>query len=403
LPDEMAWQVLTVEYNIMAETRANTTTFVPLDVSCIDNESGFQALAKDWNHLAELTLSDSVFLRHEWFDAAWKWLKQDSKMAILCVRRHQSLLGICPLILRNTKDSGIRIRSLEFMSVPDTQYCDILADPCERSEVISALTQYLCSSHMKWDRLLLSKLGADSDIASIFPKYVKQSTLAVRVQDDGTNPGIPLDCTWEEFYSRRSRRLKKGNNHASNRLHKSGRLVELTHVDASSKCWENVSQILDIAIGISSRSWKNKTGLTLENPGPSAFIRRLTEHAHRFGWLSLWLLEFDGVPVAIEYQLVYDGIVTALRADYDPAFEELSPGTYLNWKMLEQLFGKSYQYYSMGPGENAYKLRWAEEYPKQYRITLYNKTVRGRMLGAVNLKLHPFAKSIICKLKSGGK
>lgn len=374
-----------------------------MDVSRIDNEPGFQALARGWNHLAELTLPDSVFLRHEWFDAAWQWLKQDSEMAILCVSRHQSLLGICPLILRSTKDYGVRIRSLEFMSVPDSQYCDILADPRERSEVISALTEYLGSSHIKWDRLLLSKLGADSDITHVLPKYARQSALAVRVQDNGTNPGISLDCTWEEYYSRRSRRLKKGNNHASNRLHKSTRLVELTHVDESSEHWEKVSSILDIAIGISSRSWKNETGLTLDNPGPSAFIRRLTEHAHKFGWLSLWLLEFDGVPVAIEYQLVYDGNVSALRADYDPAFEELSPGTYLNWKMLEQLFGKSYQHYSMGPGGNAYKLRWAEEYPKQYRITLYNKTVRGKMLGAVNLKLHPFAKSLVCKLKRGEK
>ena len=151
---------------------------------------------------------------------------------------------------------------------------------------------------------------------------------------------------------------------------------------------------------LSSKSWKNSTGLTLDNPGPSAFISRLTGHAHKQGWLSVWLLKFDDTPVAMEYQLVYDGVISALRSDYDPAYEKLSPGTYLNWKMLEQLFNEDYGYYSMGPGGNTYKFRWAEEFPDQYRMTLYNRTWRGRLLGLLELKLRPMKRTIVEFLKN---
>lgn len=381
----------------------SSTTIIRMDVSCIDSESEFQDLTDDWNRLAALTAPESVFLRHEWFDAAWQWLKRDCLMAILCVRKGQSLTGICPLVARKVQVHGIRIRTLEFLNIPDTQYCDVLAKPDQRSEIIAAVMGFLCSSNLKWDRLELCKLDAGSNVMLAVPEYARRESLLVSVQEDDMNPSISLGQTWEEFYSRRSRRLKKGNNHVANRIRRAGKHVELTHLEAGSEDGEKLSVVLDAAIQLSSRSWKSTTRLTLDNPGPFAFINRLTEHAQQKDWLSFWLLKVDNIPVAMEYQLVYGGIVSALRADYDLAFEDLSPGTYMNWKMLEQLFDGNCRHYCMGPGGNTYKLRWAEEFPVQYRITLYNNTVRGKMLSAIDLRLRPFAKYIVGLVKGGEK
>lgn len=365
-----------------------------MDVSCIDNEAEFQAVATDWNRLAGLTAPDSVFLRHEWNDAAWQWLKQDCQMAILCVKLDGRVVGLWPLVVRSGKYHGIPLRSLEFLSVPDTQSCDILSEPDERPAVIAALVNYLGSPDIRWDRLELDKLGLDSNAMQGIPEQARSAALAFETEQTGANPGISLQQTWDEYYSHRSRRLKKGNNHAANRLQRSESQVALSHLDEKGWTAENVTPMLATITGLSAKSWKNSTGLTLENPGPSAFISRLTEHAHKQGWLSIWLLKFDDVPVAMEYQLVYGGVISALRSDYDPAYENLSPGTYMNWKMLEQLFNGAYRYYSMGPGGNAYKLRWAEELPDQHRITIYNRTLRGWLLGIMELKLRPMKRTI---------
>jgi CelD/BcsL family acetyltransferase involved in cellulose biosynthesis len=178
----------------------------------------------------------------------------------------------------------------------------------------------------------------------------------------------------------------KGNIHVAYRLQRDGRSVDVRWIRAD--C-EGATAALERAIDLSAKSWKHTTGSTLDRPGPGDFIRRFTEHAVANGWLSIWQLAIDGVLVASEYQVIYEGNVHALRSDYDPDFDALSPGTYLNWQILERLFGTDLRYYSMGPGDNAYKQRWAEENPPQHRLTVYGKTLTGRVLRFLNERLKP--------------
>jgi CelD/BcsL family acetyltransferase involved in cellulose biosynthesis len=292
-------------------------------------------------------------------------------------------------MMRTVKSYGIKIRNLEFQNIPDTQNCNILADPAQRQDVITAMMNYLQSSAIGWDRMELRKLESTSDVVDAVTHRAKQASLSFGIAADSTNPGIALDQTWDEFYSRRSRRLKKANNHLANRLKKSGKNISIHHYQASALSPDEMSSVLATITNISSRSWKRTTGLTLDESGPSAFICRLTEHAHKHGWASIWVLKIDDRPVAMEYQLIYDGTVAALRADYDSRFEELSPGSYLNWQMLASLFNSGFRHYSMGPGENTYKFRWAEVTPDHSRLTVYNNTLRGKMIRLLDLRLRP--------------
>ena len=97
----------------------------------------------------------------------------------------------------------------------------------------------------------------------------------------------------------------------------------------------------------------------------------------------------------MEYQLTYNGIVSALRADYDSSFDDLSPGTYLNWKLTERLFSAGLQRYDMGPGDIPYKRRWAEQHQELYRIKVYNRTLRGTALEIIENTLRPTLKRLI--------
>ena len=74
---------------------------------------------------------------------------------------------------------------------------------------------------------------------------------------------------------------------------------------------------------------------------------------------------------------------------------DLSPGTYLNWKLLERMFKDEIIYYSMGPGENEYKLRWSDTAISLSHITIYNKT----FLNMVEYQLKTNVVPIINKIK----
>lgn len=356
-------------------------------------------LREEWTALAERIERSSVFARYEWFDAAWQWRRDEAQLHIITVRSGADLIGIWPLVREHEAYCGVPLRMLRFLTVPDTQWCDVIARDAEHETVCAALVDHLRDTRSDWDRLQLDKLPADSPTLARLSEGLAAGGHAVACREAATNPVIALDGTFEAHYARRSRRLKKGNNLVANKLARAHEAIEVRWHHGRRLDRAELQALLEAAISISASSWKSETGLTLDNPGPGAFIRRLSEHANEQGWLSLWTLELDGTPVATEYQLAFAGTVHALRADFDDSYDELSPGTYLNWKLLEQLFASDLERYEMGPGNNRYKMRWTDTAASVQQLEAYGKSMRGRLLAFVTRRLRPALASARSRLR----
>jgi CelD/BcsL family acetyltransferase involved in cellulose biosynthesis len=82
----------------------------------------------------------------------------------------------------------------------------------------------------------------------------------------------------------------------------------------------------------------------------------------------------------MEYQIVYDRKVHALRADFDEEYEKVSPGSFLNRRLVEQLFEIGCTRYYMGPGKNSYKTRWSTTGEPLQTLVAYSPTLRGQAL-----------------------
>lgn len=352
------------------------------------SESEFQDHHRSWNALADQMPDSSVFLRHEWFDAAWQWAREDSELYIIAIRDGDRIIGIAPLIRRRIA-ARLPYDKLLFLTVPDTQVCDILAEPQRRPKILAAILHTLQQFRKEWDVLELAYLTPTA--AAEFVLAAEKSGHAVARVSQGNNPGLSLTDTWEQYYARRSRRLKKGNNLIANKLRKGNHQFLLDHQSGGDlRTTDSVTRLMNQIIAVSAVSWKRKLGLSLDFPGPNAFIRRLFQLAVDNDWLSVWRLEIDGETMAMEFQLRYKGSIHALRSDFDERAGDLSPGTFLNWKMLEQLFDGANRRYLMGPGENAYKLRWAEEFDPIERLTVFNNTKRGRLQALLDLRIRPW-------------
>ena len=102
----------------------------------------------------------------------------------------------------------------------------------------------------------------------------------------------------------------------------------------------------------------------------------------------------------MEYQLIGDGNVYALRSDFDANYDSLSPGSHLGRCMLETLFGQGLRHYLMGPGENQYKYRWADEADPVLAMTVYARSLRGRALAIWELALKPVARRVRDRFRS---
>ena len=361
-----------------------------LTVRLVGSEAGFASLRADWNRLAE-RVAGPVFLRHEWFSAAWAWQRTDAAaLWIACAYAGDRLVGVLPLMRPPASHSGTRL--LQFLSVPDAQWCDVLIEPELGSMVARALVTQLMQQSASWDVLRLERLAIRSQAARWFAPALVEQGLAARVDTVDCNLFVDLKSGWPEYQASLSRSIKKTRNLAANRL---GRLgpTSVQRVTAATLCAHEVSRCVDEIVAISAHSWKHVTGNSLDRPGPQAFIRALTETAFAQDWLSVWFLRIGDVAVAMEYQLQFDGHIHAMRADFDDSFKTLSPGTYLNFRMLEELFGGGdHSRYYMGPGNNPYKSRWSEAGEPVQTLTSYSPTMRGRA-GALWSEVKPRLKT----------
>jgi CelD/BcsL family acetyltransferase involved in cellulose biosynthesis len=363
---------------IAGKMHAGTRRTADLRIVAARSESEFTALREPWNALAERTASPSVFLRHEWFSAAWAWRKQSAQLLVLCAYRDDVLRGILPLIVEPTLHAGVRVRRLEFLTVPDTQLCDMIAAPAEAETLAQAFAAELAQRGSQWDLVYFDYLGDGALGGGALQRALAARGHRHEARESGKNLMIPLETAWTDYYNTRSRSLKKANNLAANRLKKAG-AIRVDWIEPGASDAAAVEGALATIIEVSRRSWKQDTGNSLDRPGPQAFIRKLTELARERGWLSLWTIYIDEQPLAMEYQLFFEGKVHALRADFDASCVEISPGSYLFRHLLETLCGRGLQRYYMGPGENAYKTRWSEEGDNVHRVWIYGKTLRGRL------------------------
>jgi CelD/BcsL family acetyltransferase involved in cellulose biosynthesis len=370
--------------------RGHPRTTPKLQVAVVTSDSEFAALEAAWNAAARRSLTPSVFLSHEWFRAAWAWRRLDSSLHLHVARRGNTVCGVLPLIRRlDTQGSW---RRLELLTVPDTQMSDLLAAPTDLADVTDAFAAAL-GGQRDWDVLELNYLLPHSALIKAFGPSILLHGLLLEECSGGRNPFVGLDGTWSDYYDARSRRLKKANNLAANRLKKTGE-IRIDWLRSASCDGTQFPRAIDTVIDVSGRSWKRDTGNALDKPGPQAFIRSLSQAARDRGWLSIWLMYVDGRPLAMEYQLIDDRNIHALRSDFDASCEDISPGTYLFRQLLESSFGRGLQRYYMGPGDNPYKLRWTDRAEPLRRMIVYNHTLRGRLAWFRDTVVKPLLRTV---------
>ena len=370
-----------------------------MDLRIITKPEDFATLRPAWDRLHGRCEHRSLFLSHAWLDAAWQWRALSATLYILCGERDGELVGALPLVRQRAVAGSARGRSLEFLAVPETQHCDVLVATGDAVFVAEAFAGELLRRQVDWDMLHLRYLTDRAIASTIFAAALAGQGMRVEKWPASANPRIALDRPWSTYFASRSRRLKKAINLAANRLAKSGR-VTVDWLAPGTGDRADVDRVLDDVIRISARSWKARAGTSLDQAGPQAFIRRLSHCAHAEGWLSVWRLSLDGVPIAMEYQLIGDGNVYALRSDFDANYDSLSPGSHLGRCMLETLFGQGLRQYLMGPGENEYKYRWADETDPVFAMTVYARSLRGRALAIWELTLKPVARRARDRIRS---
>jgi CelD/BcsL family acetyltransferase involved in cellulose biosynthesis len=361
-----------------------------LKVREITSRDEMRTIQPAWEGLLQQDGAYTPFLSSEWISCCLTAYGQGKEPFLLVFSNEAGIVAIAPLWRYRETIRGIGVRKVGFISGRDTPFVDFVICEGMREETLEALIDYLFMEKKRtWDVLSLNQWAESSPNCETMQRILLEKRKRAVRGISSLTPYLPIRGDWEEFLKTRSTRFRKTHRNIMNRIEK------LKNVEVVCFREDTSGSLLRNILAVSEKSWKGKEGIAISSEMESRqFFEALTDVAGKKGWLKVWLLTVDGTPIAMEYDLEYDGTVYALRADFDEAYKDASPGAYLEYMLVQKLFDEGYKEYNTGPGLNTYKLQWTDKMRTNVGLHAYNNNVKGYTLWALEHKLIPFLRRI---------
>jgi hypothetical protein len=142
------------------------------------------------------------------------------------------------------------------------------------------------------------------------------------------------------------------------------------------------SDLSDVESGIASYETVYRASWKELEPYPR-FIPDLIIACASVGALRLGILHLDGRPVAAQLWILWRGRATLFKLAHDQRHDDLSPGTLLSMRMIEQVLDADKpREISLGRGDDPYKRLWATKRRERWGLLAGNlRTLHGLGLG----------------------
>jgi len=360
-----------------------------VQVSEVVDYDSFLSLEREWNRLVERSTTDTVFVRHEWFNCWWQAYGNGKGMLVLLVRDGEQLLGICPLMTTDERFRIFPVRKIAFMANDEAPRCDLIcADRHE--EVVSAIVSYLKTRTAEWDVLHLQRVPNTSMNMALFSDAFKREGFQPFLRKSWTSPYLLINEDWVTFYKGTTQRFKKRMRNNLNRIKKANS-HSIEHITNP----EDLAALIGDIFTVGQQCWKAELGRAISSsPENREFFSKLAEIAANNGWLSLWLMKIDGRPVAFEFHLRYKGSAHALRSEFDQNFSDLSPGAVLDVQAVQTIFDEGMHLYDLGGSADEYKKHWTSEVQEHGDLVVFNRGAYQGVLRFVEGALVPCFKKV---------
>ncbi|MGH7134605.1 MAG: GNAT family N-acetyltransferase, partial [Pirellulales bacterium] len=219
--------------------------------------------------------------------------------------------------------------------------------------------QWMCGhsrsgSFSIWGAIELGGVDAGDLVSHCFIDRMREFGAFVDCQPGPNCWRVELPATWNDYLALLSKSHRKQVRRLERRWFASGRAVLHSVVQPA-----DLDRGLDILADLHVRRRGNfgEAGVFADERF-AAFHREVAEQLLADDALRLSWIEFDGRPVAAEYQVAGKHVVYAYQSGIDPAALDLEPGRLAMMATLRRAIENRYRSFDLLRGDEPYKAHW---------------------------------------------
>jgi CelD/BcsL family acetyltransferase involved in cellulose biosynthesis len=340
----------------------------------VDTHSAIDPVAGEWEELAERT-GAPPWLRARWVSAWWEAFGKN-ELELVALRREGRLAALIPLERR-----GRAVSSPTNWHTPDFR---LTADD---DEARKALVDALYSLGRRRVSLgFIDRVDADTCRRAADAKGYRMLERTLE-----SPPYLRTDGDSDAYEASLDRHVMSETRRRRRRLSEQG---ELTFDVQDGR--ERLEALLEEGFRVEASGWKGEAGTAiLSQEQTRRFYTEIARWCAEQGWLRLAFLRLDGRPIAFQYLIEYDGVLSQLKGGFDEAYRKFAPGTLLLQDVIARAFESDARTYEFLGAMEAFKLEWATGHHDRRLLQAFAPTPAGFVDRAAFAYGRPIAKRVL--------
>ena len=347
-----------------------------LQLSVVSSDKEFLTLKQDWQILLANSSANSLFCSWDLALLFWRVYGSDAQLKIVCVHRHNQLIGIFPFyVVRHRLMKLFSVRKLRWLGTggdtsPD--YFGGIVHYRHMEHYQSLLADAVMQLRECWDVCDLRDMHT-----GVEPRVMREHCLGtLRYVHTSTQEIIvaKLKSNWDEYLAQLSSNRRQQIRRARRRVFEQEG-IQLDRLSGE----EDLERWFQALVTRHHQRWYEKTESTNAfssdryNLFHRQFMRSMLEH----NALRLWGLRKDSSLIAVLYFLSDGQSTYYFQGGFDPGYDELKPGMVLLSCAMEEAIKEGCEVFNMMKGDYHFKRSLAKQQQFTHAAILIANTFSG--------------------------
>jgi len=365
----------------------------PYVVSVTDRLEDFELLEQEWPNFLSKCEANHPFNTHEWIRSWYRSFEPTGDIALIRVRCEGALVCCIPVMRTPELLGPLKLRCLWPWINTHSFRWGLLCDSNHLAALDEAIDAIFDLGD--WDCLDLYFLPSRYRVHRHLKDMLKRRQRNYAGIGEMNSPCLEIHGDWDSYVASLSKSRRESERRKCRKLcDKMGAVIEITQ-----GCVDDLDKRLEDCWQVSAKTWKHAKGSSIAGaPERKAFYSEVAKTSP--DWLILGLLYLDGVPIAFEYNILYNGTLYNLKLGYDEQHRSLSAGQVLRFNMLKWAFDNGVRIFDFMGHTAAYKSQFGSAETPHEDIRVFSDSYRGRLAGFFETRLRPVLRRVKHSLTS---